>query len=51
MRTLELESWIHRPQRGRLYGYGNFKAPWAKMTDGIFFINRMTPSQPVVTGS
>jgi erythromycin esterase len=44
LRDLSKDNWLNKPQYGRFYGYGNFKAPWAKMTDGIFFIKTMTPS-------
>ncbi|MCK5147522.1 erythromycin esterase family protein [bacterium] len=49
-RVLPLTNWLHIPQWGRLYGYGDFKAPWAAMTDGIFFIKSMKPSVRIEKG-
>ena len=36
---------FENPFQARLYGYTNWFAGWPNMTDGIFFINTMSPSE------
>lgn len=36
---------FENPFQARLYGYTNWYADWPKMTDGIFFISTMLPSE------
>lgn len=36
---------FENPFQARLYGYTNWYAEWPRMTDGIFFISNMLPSE------
>ncbi len=47
LRGVDDSHWLSKPIYGKLYGHSNFKAPWAKMTDAIFFIKEMTPSEMI----
>lgn len=39
--------WLGEPMTATPLGYQPFQAPWADLFDGLFFVDEMTPSQPL----